>query len=80
MVRFAFDHFDDAGAADAFAAFGVDVAAVGLQHVDQAGIRRHLQHHAGAGQLDFERTRRSGIRRRVRLEMLEVDVVLWTRA
>ncbi|MCY1356328.1 hypothetical protein D9M69_427750 [compost metagenome] len=76
MLRHAVQYLDDAGAADAFAALGVDVATMGLQHVDQAGVGRHLQHHAGTGQLHFERAGRSAVGGRVCGKVFKVNRIV----
>ncbi|MNL37248.1 hypothetical protein D3C87_1593860 [compost metagenome] len=49
---------------------------MGLQHIDQAGVGRHLQHHAGTGQFDFERTRRGAVGGRVCGEVLQVNGIV----
>ncbi|MNQ80081.1 hypothetical protein D3C85_950470 [compost metagenome] len=53
---------------------------MGLQHVDQTGVGRHVQHHAGTGQLHFERAGRSAVGRRVRREVFEVNGLIRTTA
>ncbi|MNP24637.1 hypothetical protein D3C76_1174100 [compost metagenome] len=53
---------------------------MGLQHVDQAAVGRHVQHHAGTGQLHFKTAGRGAVGGRVGGEVFQVNGVVGTGA